>query len=1231
MLSGASSRLVAALLVLQICLISLTIGVFREEPKADALSVSEGDALLTWGGLDGTPSQRFGRIREYFGASSTFSSSFTPPGSTTAITQVRSSPLRQEAIAAFLEDSGTLNVLCYNGASWSSEWTYSIGTADTRRFDIAFEETSGDAMVLYSTGASTVNQLQYRTKPGSLGCGSSNWTSGVNMTTQRTTKRVDWVKLAWDKRPGTDRLAAAWSTVEDGTIDGYEKATLSVRPWNGSAWESEPAVALENQLDYYNAAGRAAPFELEFEALSGDLMVLASYVRGTLGNTLFYSRCTGASVNGVTPCSWTTVRQAVQGSLADGVYLALAADPISNDLAFGSVGSANEVLQLGRWNGSTWSTRSYGSNSACIPGDYADPVSIQWRTNGSTNRILMSYVGYDQCSSGSRGLRILSANPSSLPSSLSGATSLRPDYQSDLLNYIEMEANPVDRTRSMLLTVDASKKMSVYEMTLSSSGTVAFTNRGGALENSITRARMYSAAFAYWRAPTPMFLQTGYRWYENSATATPGPGLASAGESASVAQSALRLRMKLDVSVGTMPAASTQFLLQTSTDQANWVSVSAHPGLAGQWTFLDNSGLSSGTSISPLLSTVGQSYEEKALTTINLRQTNVGESLEFDFALDGSRAPNGTSYFRLALSDGSALVAYSSIPTITLRPDLKILSYRVFEDSTTGAIAASKALMDSAPIVGTGENFRLRAAIKSSGRNFAPSDVSFKLQYAKRDGTCDPGGSGESWADVTNISPVRFSTTAPADATTVVANAALDPGLGTAAPQFVLKANPTTARTAISAESAGLWDFALQNHSGESGGYCFQLAGVGNSNVLLPDVVPEVRVNSAPNAPSELVQLHEPGLVLETGAWKAGNQVWFSAQVTDSDVGDSVRLCVEVKPVGVGLTGTPSSCASTGTSVAAEPVTLLHSMSIPEGGRYHWAAQVVDSFGDTSPWRYYSPGSETTNDSNAMDFGLDNAAPVVGAVFDGTIVGVDSDQNDGSLDSLSANWQVFADQHSGGVTYEYGIGTTPGSVNIVGWTSHGTSQNVTRSGLSLQTGQRYYFAVRATDAVGNVSEIAHSDGQFVSPTLAFSANKNLLDFGILSGTDTPSSQSVELTTSTNARNGFRTFLQSTSSMQSTSGAILPVWPGTGLSPTSWTSGIGIGYTSSDLLVGGTNRFGSGTLYAGLPAVGSPDLVCDATGPVVSQNDTLTLKLVVPPTQAAGNYVAVLTLTVIAEY
>ena len=81
-----------------------------------------------------------------------------------------------------------------------------------------------------------------------------------------------------------------------------------------------------------------------------------------------------------------------------------------------------------------------------------------------------------------------------------------------------------------------------------------------------------------------------------------------------------------------------------------------------------------------------------------------------------------------------------------------------------------------------------------------------------------------------------------------------------------------------------------------------------------------------------------------------------------------------------------------------------------------------------------------------------------------------------STASLHCKWSS-SDSVSGIAEYQYQItkGSSSGTV-ILSWTSGGTSTETTKSSLSLENGQTYYFQVKAKNNAGLWSSIGYSDG-----------------------------------------------------------------------------------------------------------------------------------------------------------
>jgi subtilisin family serine protease len=95
-----------------------------------------------------------------------------------------------------------------------------------------------------------------------------------------------------------------------------------------------------------------------------------------------------------------------------------------------------------------------------------------------------------------------------------------------------------------------------------------------------------------------------------------------------------------------------------------------------------------------------------------------------------------------------------------------------------------------------------------------------------------------------------------------------------------------------------------------------------------------------------------------------------------------------------------------------------------------------------------------------------------------------------SADTLSAHWYA-SDPDSEITLYQYAVGTTAGSSDVINWTTTSES-NFERSGLSLVPGQTYYVSVKARNAGGLYSEAGVSTGVVAGsgtcPVVEFSAD-----------------------------------------------------------------------------------------------------------------------------------------------
>jgi hypothetical protein len=239
----------------------------------------------------------------------------------------RVSPKGPEELTAVLSDTGSeaaLHVRHWTGRMWSQVTggtiLNAIQSADTdeRGFDLAFESSSGDALLVHADGDANPT---FRTLENGV------WSEAAPVFGAAPgAGKVLWAELVPDS--GSDRVALV-------VLD--DQNDLSAAVWNGSSWTNP--ILLETGVV---TAREFRAFDLAWESLSGELLVV-------WGFSIFAERARIATLD---PAGGSWQVSEVPSTEAIGAVVELASDPTSDRIvaAFGE-GNEDDDVAVSMWDG----------------------------------------------------------------------------------------------------------------------------------------------------------------------------------------------------------------------------------------------------------------------------------------------------------------------------------------------------------------------------------------------------------------------------------------------------------------------------------------------------------------------------------------------------------------------------------------------------------------------------------------------------------------------------------------------------------------------------------------------------------------------------------------------------------------------------------------------------------------------------------------------------------------
>jgi lipopolysaccharide export system protein LptA len=291
---------------------------------------------------------------------------------------------REEYIIGTLGANGDVTVQVRTGDNVANSFTvtdkvYNLGA---RGFDIAYEQSSGDAMVVTCDGDA---DPVYSIWDGTV------WsaTSTIDLTSAGA---CEWIKLASD--PVSDEIILVSKNV--GTA-------YQMKVWNGSAWDVAAAVTMGSMAETTHEG-----IAVEYENSGNQAVVVVS---DGANPDFAWNSWNGSAWSGATTFAidddfeWGSLKRAAQGTTT------------SDNMALCFIDQDSDV-GLSQWNGTTNSWTNLAAATTIIEADSmktSRPVDCEYEsTAGRLGNIMVAYSSTTGNSPRSVGYRVWSATSSSI-------------------------------------------------------------------------------------------------------------------------------------------------------------------------------------------------------------------------------------------------------------------------------------------------------------------------------------------------------------------------------------------------------------------------------------------------------------------------------------------------------------------------------------------------------------------------------------------------------------------------------------------------------------------------------------------------------------------------------------------------------------------------------------------------------------------------------------------------
>lgn len=393
----------------------------------------------------------------------------------------RAAPTRYEHIAGYVTPGGVLYIQRWDGTAWSAEWNVTVGGdgVNGRRFDIAYEKTSGRAMVVYSTAVNgnAGAEMAYNIWNGTA------WAGPVTITSARFNQAAQVTAIKMKSNPLSGSNEIALTAADSGTTTA-NTSVLTSFIWNGTTW-TEPGAAHTTATTTYlpNTTGQLFQndlFDLAYESLTGDLLVCFT-AGGTAQQWYVTKSAAGA---------WVAASSYGLGAAAP-MQMVAESDPLSDKILvmWNRSGFANVYANV--WSGTAIGTNTTVSNANGITTAInKKTIAAKWLVVGGVSYAVPMWA---TTTAGTIGYAYYTGT--TWTSGASGFT--RVTGTGTAPQWMDVDRDPLSADTLMLTFSDTASDLWAKRLVLTAGPTFTWSNADGGTAITATLASITSKNFSF--------------------------------------------------------------------------------------------------------------------------------------------------------------------------------------------------------------------------------------------------------------------------------------------------------------------------------------------------------------------------------------------------------------------------------------------------------------------------------------------------------------------------------------------------------------------------------------------------------------------------------------------------------------------------------------------------------------------------------------------------------------